>query len=54
MPLKEMMKIGRDASNLVATGKGHWVSRLTSRGIPIARPSLEENPELSLTTRQES
>ena len=38
----------------VATGNGHLVSRHTSRGVPIALPSLEENLELSLTTRQES
>ena len=33
---------------LVATGKGPWVSCLTSRSILIALPSLEETPEVSL------
>ena len=38
----------------VATGKESWVSHLTLRGVPIALPCLEENPEVSLETRQES
>ena len=38
----------------VPTGNGHWVSRHASRRVPIALPRLEENLELSLTTRQES
>ena len=38
----------------VATGNGHWVSRHISRGVAISLPSLEENLDLSLTTRQES
>ena len=38
----------------MATGKGPWVFRLTSREDPIALTSLEENPEVSLATRQES
>ena len=37
----------------VATGKGTWVSCLTSRGVSIALPCFEENPEVSLTTRNE-
>ena len=38
----------------VAIGKVPSVSNLTSRGIPMAPPNLEENAEVSLTTGQES
>ena len=49
-----LLKIYRNPNIPVATGKGPWVSSLTLRGIPIALPSLEENTEVFLATRQES
>ena len=48
------MKIDRNSNMPVVTGKGLWVYCLTSRGISIALPCFEENPEVSLATRQES
>ena len=39
-----LLKIDRIPYIPVATGKGPWVSRLTSRGISIVLPCLEENP----------
>ena len=44
----------RNSNIQVATGKASWVSILNLRGIPIALPSLEENLEVSLASRQES
>ena len=44
----------RNSNIQVATGKASWVSILNLRGIPIALPRLEENPKVSLETRQES
>ena len=44
----------RNPNILVATGKGPWASRLTSRSIHIALSSLEEIPEVSFVTREES
>ena len=49
-----LLNLYRNPNIPVATGKGPCVSRLTSRGFPIALTSLEENLEVSLTTRQES
>ena len=49
-----LLKIDRNPNITVATGKGHSVCRLMSRRVPIAMPSLEEIPEVSLVTRQES
>ena len=48
------MKIDRNPNITVAIGKGTWVACLTLRGVPFALPSLEENPEVSLATRQGS
>ena len=48
------MKTDRNPNIPVATGKGPWASCLKLRGIPNAFPLLEENPEVSLETRQES
>ena len=48
------MKIDRNPNITVATRKGHLVSSLTSRSMAMALPSLEEIPEVSLLTRQES
>ena len=49
-----LLKIDRNPNITVATRKGCWVSRLTSRSIRIALPSFVEIPEVSLITRQES
>ena len=49
-----LLKIDRNSNIPVATGKGPWVSLLNSRGVPTALPQLEENPKVSLETRQES
>ena len=49
-----LLKIDRNSNIPVATGKGPWVSLLKWRGNPSALPRLEENPEVSLETRQES
>ena len=49
-----LLKIDRNHNIPVATRKGRWVSRLTSRNVPIALPSLEEILEVSLITRKES
>ena len=49
-----LLKINRNPNIPVATGIEHWFSCLTSRGIHIALPSLEDNPKLSLASRQES
>ena len=49
-----LLKIDRNPNIPGATGKGTWVSRLTSRCVPIALPSLVEIPEVSPVTRQES
>ena len=38
----------RNSNIQVATGKASWVSILNLRGIPIALPSLEENPKRPL------
>ena len=48
------LKIDRNPNITVAIGKGSWFSCLTLIRIPIALPSLEEIPEVSLITRQES
>ena len=48
------LKITKNPNITVATRNGPWVSSLTLRSIRIALPSLEEIPELSLLTRQES
>ena len=48
------LKIDRNPNIPVTTGKGRVVSRLTWRSVYIARPSLEEIPEVSLVIRQES
>ena len=49
-----LLKTNRNLNISVATRKGPWVSRLTLRGVPIALPSLEEKPNVSVTSRQES
>ena len=49
-----LFKVDRNPTIPVATGKGPWVSCLTWRGVPIALPSLEENPKVSLSSRQVS
>ena len=49
-----LLKIDRNPNITVATRKGPWVSRLTSRSICIALPCLEEIPDVSFITRQES
>ena len=48
------LKIYRNHNITVATRKGLSVSRLTSRSIHSALPTLEVIPEWSLVTRQES
>ena len=48
-----LLKIDRNTNITVETGNGHWVSCVTSRGIPIALPSLEENLKVSLATKEE-
>ena len=48
------LKIERNSNIPLATGKGHLVSCLTLNAIPIALPSLKENPGVSLATSQES
>ena len=47
------LKTDRNPSITVATRMGPWVSRITSRSICIALPSVEEIPEVALVTRQE-
>ena len=49
-----LLIIDKNPNIPVATGKGHWVSSLRSRSVPITLPSLEEISEVSLITRQES
>ena len=44
----------RNPNIIVGNAKGPWVSRLTSKSIRMALPSLEEIPEVCLITRQES
>ena len=48
------MKIDRNPNITVAARKGPWVSRLTLRTVHIDLPGLEEIPDVSLVTRQES
>ena len=38
-----LLKIDRDPNIPVAIGNGPWVSRLTSRGVPISLQNLEES-----------
>ena len=47
-------KIDRNPNIPVATGNGHWGSRITLRTFPIVLTSIEEIPEVSLETRQEA
>ena len=47
------LKIDRNPNITVATGKGPWVSCLTSRRVPISLPSFYEIIELSLIPRKE-
>ena len=49
-----MLIIDRNLNIMVATRKGTWVSRLTSKSVRIALPSLKEIPEVSLITIEES
>ena len=48
-----MFKIDRNPNIPVATIKGHWFSRLSSRSVCIALLSLEEISDMSLVHRQE-
>ena len=50
----QLLKIDRNPKITVATRKGHSVSQLTSRSVRIAVPSLEDIPDVSFITRQES
>ena len=52
--MPDLLKIDRNHNFPVAPGKATCVSRLTWRGVPIALPSFEQNPEVCLGTRQES
>ena len=49
-----LLNIDQNLNIYVATGKGHWVSLLTSRSVPLALKSLTEIPEVSLITGQVS
>ena len=49
--IPDFFKIENNPNIPVPTGKGHWVSRLTSKSVRIALPSLEGIPEVSLITR---
>ena len=49
-----ILKIDRNPNINVATRKGHSVSHLTLRSVRIALPRLEEIPEVSHITRQDS
>ena len=52
--MPDLLKIDRNPNITVATRKGCWVSRFTLRSVCVTVPSLEEIPEVSLVTRQES